>query len=238
MAMYRINSLGRNVLIVTDEVIRHAPTKHTLDPRMIENSIIVAEERFIVPALGYNYYEELIDEKNVIVTTANKAALETAIGIELTVGQVVNAAEELEADNKALWDRILWKLLAECVMITAYPEGFVQFGSSGTIHENPPAGPMTTSGVVTPDLKAVKWAMDKKMLDRINPLMESMHVWICKQKKADSDKYPMYCKDCGCNWEGVPYHRRTDIVSGIYDDCDRDDFRHRRNPNKLPGCCE
>lgn len=237
--MYRINNLGRNVLITTDEVIFHAPTKHELDPRMIEQSIIIAEERFIVPALGYNYYEQLIGEKNIVVDADNKEDLEDAdkAGTVLTIGQVVNSADELEDDNKALWNRILWKLLAECVIIAAYPEGFIQLTSSGIIHENATAGPLTGPGIITPDLKSTKWVMDKKMLDRINPLLEAMHVWICKQKKADPDKYPLYCKDCGCDHHGVPYQRRTDIILGIYDDQDSNTW-NRRNPNKLPGCCD
>jgi hypothetical protein len=55
----------RNVLITTDEVIFHAPTKQTLDPRTIQNSIIIAEERFIVPAIDYPLYYELASTKNV-----------------------------------------------------------------------------------------------------------------------------------------------------------------------------
>lgn len=222
--MYRLNKLNRNVLIMTDEVIFHAPIKNTIDPKTIDNSIIIAEERFIVPALGYNFYEELIGEKNVVVTTANNTALDTAAGTTLTVGDVLNASEQLSADNKALWDRILWKLLAECVIMTSYPEGFTQFTSTGVIHENPSAGPLSGGGITTPELKSVKWVMDKKMFDRINPLMEAMHMWICKQKKEDSSKYPLYCKDCSCNHQGVPYKRRTDIILGIYPDCNNNNY--------------
>lgn len=219
--MYRLNTLNRGVLIMTDEVIRHAPTKHALDPRMIENSIIIAEERFIVPALGYSFYQAMIAEKNKVVTADNKEELEEAAQTELTVGDIVNASEFLSTANKALWNYILWKFLAECVLITAYPEGFIQFGSAGVIHENPPAGPMNTSGNVTPELRSVKWVMDKKMLDRINPLSEAMHVWICKQKDVDSSLYSLYCKDCDCDHDGQPYKRRTDIILGIYP-CDED----------------
>lgn len=235
--MYRLNTLSRNVLIMTDEVINQAQTKHALNPRMIEPSIIVAEERFAVQALGSTYYEALIAEKNKVVTDVNKAELEEAIGTTLEVGQVVNASEFLSTDNKALWNRILWKYLAECVMILSYPEGFVQFGTAGVVHDTPTAGPMISSGAITPDLRSVKWAMDKKMLDRIDPLYEAIHTWLCAQKKVDSSKYPLYCKACDCDAHGVPYKRRTDIILGIYD-CDDDNSFYRRNSNKLPGCCE
>src|SRR5947207_928971 len=100
--MYRLNPLKRNVLITTDEVIFHAPTKQTLDPRTIEQHIIVAEERFIRPALGYDFYQALVVAKNTLVTSSNKSTLETTINdsleegqkqVELTEGQVVNAYE-------------------------------------------------------------------------------------------------------------------------------------------------
>lgn len=236
--MYKLNTLSRNVLIMPDEVINQAQTKHTLDVRMIEPHIIVAEERFIVPALGYNFYEALIAEKNTVVTSSNKATLEEAAGTTLEVDWVVNASESLSPANKALWNRILWKYLAECVMIMAYPEGFVQFGSAGTIHDAPPAGPMNTSGNVTPDLRSLKWAMDKKMLDRINPLAESMHLWLCKQKKADDSLYELYCKKCDCDHDGVPYKRRTDIILDLYDDVGCDENKSKRFTKRFPDCCD
>lgn len=219
--MYRLNTLNRGVLIMTDEVIRHGPTDQTLDPRKIESSIIIAEESFIMPALGYSFYQALLAEKNKVVTDANKETLEEAAGTTLNVGDVVNAAEFLSTANKALWNYILWKLLAECVLFIAYPEGFMTFGSAGVVHENPVAGPMGATGVSTPDLRSVKWVMDKKMLGRINPLMEALHVWVCKQKVVDTSLYPLYCKDCDCDKDGQPYKRRTDIILGIYP-CDED----------------
>ena len=225
--MYRLNLLDRNVLVTPDEVIRHAPTKHTLDHRMIENSIIIAEERFIRPALTHAYYEAMIAEKNKVVTEDNKATLEAQINaslpegsaaVTLTAGQVVNALEYLSADNQSLWKQFLWKVTAECVLLLAYPEGYVQFGSSGVIHENAPAGPMTSGGIVAPDLRSVKWAMDKKLQDRIDPLLQSMHFWICKQKEADSSKYSLYDKYCDCDVNGIAYKRKTDVILGAYND--------------------
>lgn len=229
--MYRLNTLNRNVLIMTDEVIRHAPTKHTLDPRMIENSIIIAEERFIVPALGWPYYKALINSKNKVITDANKSVEQDKINaslpqgaqaVVLKSGDVVNAAEYLSNSDKELWDYILWKLIAECVLILAYPEGFIQFGSSGVIHEQPGNSAMISSGAVTPDLRSMKWVMDRKMMDRVDPLLESMHNWVCDQKKIDKTKYLLYGKDCGCDAKGNPNQKRSDILLGLYDDIDND----------------
>lgn len=218
--MYRVNFLMRNVLITPDEVVFHAPTKHTLDPRTIQNSIIIAEERFVRPALTDAFYEALCSEKNKEITADNKAAIEAAISasvgsqVTLEVGDIVNALEYLNSDYKTFWKQHLWKLTAECVMLIAVPEAFVQFGSEGLVHNAPPAGPMTSSGVVSPELKTVKWSMDKKMMDRIDPLIEAMHAWLCKRKQT----YPLYTKACDCDASGVAYQRKTDFIFGIYDD--------------------
>lgn len=214
--MYRINPLQRNVLITTDEVIFHASGKSAMDPQTIRNSIIIAEERLILPVLGYDFYYSLIDTKNREVTAANKADLQTKMvtGITLKEGDLVNASEFLPADDLKLWKQHLWKLTAECVMLLAMPEGFVQQAAEGTVHTNPMAGPMTSAGVTTPELRSVKWAMDKKMMDRIDPLREAMHVYICKNKA----KYPLYDKTCDCDVNGVAYKRKSDFVLGIYYD--------------------
>lgn len=235
--MYRVNDLQRNVLITTDEVLFHAPTGHTLDPRTIRQNIIIAEEGIIRVALGYDFYRALVDEKNTLIDSANKAAQQILIldsipegsqDVKLEEGMRVNALENLSAENQTLWTEHLWKLCAEVVILVAYPEGFVQLGTEGVHHKAPPAGPMST-GVVSPDLRTMKWAMDKKHMMRIDPLRESMHLWLCKQQKADSTKYTLYEKYCDCNADGVPYKRKTDVVIGIYDDVDYP------NPND---CCE
>jgi hypothetical protein len=243
--MYRLNPLQRNVLITADEVIFHIQSDHTLDPRKIQNSIIVAEERLIRPALGYDFYMALIEEKNLTITSGNKAAQQALIDAAqlnpkpkaLEVGDIINASEYLSADNLAFWKQHLWKLVAECVVMAAYPDAFVQFTSQGTIHKQPVATTLSGEGTVTPDLRSIKWAIDKKMMDRIDPLMESMHLWLCKQQAADDSKYPDYCRACDCDHNGIAYKRKTDIILGLYDDVDRP--RHYRNPDRFSDCdCE
>ncbi|MGE9312891.1 hypothetical protein ACLOAU_14685 [Niabella sp. CJ426] len=223
--MYRPNNLKRITLISTEEVIYHAPTKHTIDPRSIEQSIIIAEERFAVQVLGYPFYLALASEKNRTVDAANKIDLQAKVGGAYTLndGDLVNASEFLSVKNKALWDHILWKFIAECVMLTAAPEGFVQFGTEGVFHQQATSSPMGGGGVVTPELRSMKWAMDKKMFDRIDPLKAAVHNFVCRFK---SD-YPLYENPCDCDQNGTPYKRRTDVALGIYDD----------EPNKC-GCNE
>lgn len=245
--MYKLNTLQRNVLITTDEVVFHGPTEQAIDARMIENSIIIAEERFIRPAIGFEFYEALVDEKNLTITSGNKAVQQTLIDAyyaakpkatkpkELEAGDVINASEYMSPDNKALWNYILWKLASECVLLIALPEGFVQMSSQGAIHKQSTSGPMSGEGIVTPELRSMKWVMDKKLMDRIDPLRESMHQWLCRQKKADSSKYPDYKKYCDCDSNGVAFKRKSDIVLGIYDD-PRGDYLDRRDPHVHPDC--
>lgn len=215
----------RNVLITVDEVIFHASTKQTVDPRMIEQSIIIAEERIIRPALSDDLYYAISGEKNRVVTVDNKEALEVIINesmqdavepVVLAVGDIVNAMEFLSADNLSLWKQQLWKLTAETCMLAASPDAFVQFSSEGLVHGAPPAGPMSSAAIVSPELRTVKWLMDKKMMDRIDPLTESLHTWICRNKV----KYPLYRKECDCDSKGIAYKRKSDIVLGLYDDID------------------
>jgi hypothetical protein len=221
MASY--NPLHRKVLITTPEVVFHAPTQHTLDPRTIQQAIIIAEERFIRPAIGDDFYESLIEQKNVVVTSENMASLQTKINQGqpvgtvpvLVAGNLVNDLDGLNDVNKALWYQHLWKLTAECVLFVAFPDGFVQFASTGLVHSNPPANAMLTSqsNLTTPELRSVKWMMDKKLMDRIDPLLDAMHTWICKK-----GSYALYNKPCDCDSKGTPYKRKTDIILGLYDD--------------------
>jgi hypothetical protein len=221
--MHKLNPLQRNVLITNDEVIYHAPTDHTLDPRTIQQAIIIAEERFIRNAIGYDLYEQLILQKNTIVTTGNLAAQQALIdaslpegsdAVVLKAGDVVNARETLSVANQALWNQHLWKLTAEAVLLTAFPDGFIHFGSSGVVHNQPGTTAMSGGGVVTPDLKSVKWMIDKKMMDRIDPLTEAMHGWLCRNKTV----YTLYTKPCDCDFNGVAYKRKTDLIMGLYDE--------------------
>lgn len=225
--MYNRNLLLRNVLITPEEVLFHGPTNHTFDIRNIENSIIVAEERFIRPALGYDFYSALKTAKNKEITSDNQATEQVnynstlpsgAEAYTLIVGDVLNSYNYLAADDQILWKEHLWKLTAECVIMLAVPEGFVQFSAEGIIHKQPKSSQMITSGSVSPELSSVKWAMDKKMQDRIDPLREAMHLWLCKQKQATPSKYTLYDKTCDCNADGVAYKRKTDLILSIYDE--------------------
>lgn len=207
--MYSLNKLKRNVLITFEEVMFHAPTKHTLDERLISQSIIVAEERFLRTELCYDFYEALINSKNVLITEDNKDQYQTDIiaatpeddplgPIEIKVGDILNASEFLSIVNQELWNKYLWKITAEAIVISAYPDAYVQLGSEGALHTVSPAGLQQTSGFVLPLLTSIKWAIDKKIQDRLGPLLDSMKQYLCRNKTS----FPTYCKEkCPCDDE-------------------------------------
>jgi hypothetical protein len=220
--MYNINPLGQNVLITPAEVIYHAPIDHNFDPRTVQNSIIIAEERWIRTTLGHDLYQEMATEKNVIVDDTNRADLQTHFNdVTLVNGMIVNAYEFLGADNLQLWKKgNLWKLIAECVMVLVIPDGFVKTTTQGVVHPNPPASVMSQSGAVTPDLRSIKWVMDKKMQDRIDPLSQAVKDYICRNKTV----YPLYtycpCEDDCADQNGLKGgtgSKKSQWATGIYD---------------------
>jgi hypothetical protein len=219
--MYRKNNLQRNVLITFDEVIFHAPTQHTIDKRMVEPSIITAEERFIRTEIGFKLYNELVTAKNVEVTALNIDTLKAQTKIyDLLEGEIVNGFGFMSTAQQKLWKQQLWKLTAEAVMTSAFPEGFVQMGSGGAFHNNPPAGLMVTSGFVTPLSSSMKWQLDKKILDRISPLIDSLHNYLCINK-ADFALYDTKkCPECDDTEIKAKF---SGISLGMYDEDEDED---------------
>lgn len=221
--MYRINHLQRNVLITVDEVIFHAPTKHTLDHRIVQQSIIIAEESHVRPAIGNALYYHLLEQKNKVVTAENKEELQQDILSDtgqtavLKEGTIMNAAEFLSESDLELWRQHLWKLTAECVAFISAPEAFIQLGSEGVVHNVPSGGAMNSGSLETPALGSMKWLMDKKLQNRIDPLISAMHEWICFKKK----NYPLYSVPCQCDEQDTARGKRSGFVLGVYDEDDK-----------------
>ena len=227
--MYRINYTGRPVLITPDEVMFHAATDSTVDPRQIIQNIIVAEERWIAPALTDDFYYEFAGKKNKKVTADNQAALlaeinasltaagkQTIVASDIPIGTWINAIEFV--DNAAmveLWEMFLWKLCAEVVDLTCTVPSWLRHTSQGQQKNNPETIGGNGQNSATGDRKDVQFKIDKFVQDRIDPLMERMHLWICKRKA----KYLLYGKECESNNpDGVSYKRKTDWVFDAYDD--------------------
>lgn len=202
--MYRINNTGRNTLITPDEVKFHSPTDGSEGERMILQNIIVAEERWIKSELGYELYEDFIDKKNIEVTSQNKAELLQKIKADyaqdntefpellLKEGKIVNAIEFVTDDwYKKLWKQYLWKITAECVEAMTIVPSWLETTESGQQLKNPNTIGSTAS-TASGSAKDVKFKMDNAVLERINPLLISMHEWLCRHKSH----FPLYKRDC------------------------------------------
>lgn len=235
--MYRINKLGRNVLIVPDEVIFHAATDQEISERSILPNIITAEERWIANTLGDAFYEDFISKKNKEVTALNRAELLAKINLtlkkpiteaELPIGMIVNAIEFIEDDwYKKLWNRFLWKLTAECVDAMSIVPSWLKHTSSGQQLNNPKVIGGNMSGSASGEMKEVQFKIDNYIQDRIDPLIERMKLWLCQNKT----KFPLYkydCAECGCaesnEPDGVSSVRKTGWITNIYEDDEKPRF--------------
>lgn len=217
--MISVNYLRTKVLATSDDVIFHAPTDHNMDPRTINQSIIIAERRFIKPALGSTLYNTLVATKNILVTPANIAMLQATIDsaastdrepIVLRSGDYVNSDGYFNTDEQLLWQEHLAKLVAEAVYFVTLPPARSRLGSRGLIKNFPEIiGPMSGEAV-SADLRDLKHLMDRSLQDRISPLLDDMHDYMCEVG------FRGYERDCGCN-DGRPKGKKTDIVFGLYD---------------------
>lgn len=224
--MYQINRLNKKVLITAQEVMFHAPTSHTIDERNILQNIIIAEQRFIAPVIGRDFYDSLLSQKNVTVTSGNQTTMVTNVNNYLTsigetnitstdipVGTLINASELLNANNLTLWNEHLWKIIAECVECVLIVPTWLQHTSQGQQKNNPEVIGGNGQGSVTGDLKDVRYKEDKFIQDRIDPLIESMKYFLCKNKNI----YTLYtCEDDSI--DGISISRKSPIIFGAYDD--------------------
>lgn len=208
--MYRLNKTNRNVLITPDEVIFHAPTTGEEGERQILNNIIVAEERWISEALGFDFYEHLINSKNRRVNAENKSELLEKIkvsyaemGIEfsdeiLKNGMIVNSIDFITDEwVKKLWNQYLWKITAECVDLMAIIPSWLKTSASGQQMQNPKTIGSMDQKSASGERADVKMKMDNALLERIEPMLKRMHEWLCKHK-AHFPLYTKSCDDCEC----------------------------------------
>jgi hypothetical protein len=212
------------VLITTDEVIAQAPMEDNPGIRNILLAIQIAEDRFVKPVICKDLYYDFREKKNVVVTDINKTFLEALINegngsepIVIKVGDIINAIELV--DNEwyvQLWNEYLWKLTAECVFYIASPTNFSRYTAAGEMENNPKVISNEGQGSASVDVPKMKWKMDKILLERINPIITSMHEWL-----ADNRGYfPFYnCQSFrGCSDQGtVSAQRRSGWIPGIYD---------------------
>lgn len=214
--MYRLNPLPRKVLIVTDEVIAMGATSGNCSPENLLQAIIIAEERFIKPMMCKDFYYAMRNQKNVLVTADNIADLTTKINIGndgeaavLAIGDMVNSIEEVtSAPFKEWWYEYGWKIAAEAVVYIATPTNWTRYTAAGEMMNNPKSITNEGQGAVSADLKDIKWKMDKMLMDRLDPLIQASHEWLC-DNRGNIAEYN--CKPCGCDNDngGTSYKRKS-----------------------------
>lgn len=226
--MYQLNSLNVKCLITPREFIHQSPSTQVIDERMIWNNVLIAERRFILPVLGYDFYQSLVESKNVVITNSNQGTMVAKVNDYLTsiegtsissddlpIGSMVNAMEEMTATNQSLWKEHLWKLVAECVELVMIVPTWLQHTNQGQQKNNPEVIGGNGQGSASGELKDVKYKEDKYLQDRIDPLTAAMKMYLCKNKTS----YPLYTGACGENdTDGVSFLRKSPVIMGIYDD--------------------
>lgn len=217
--MIGLNRLRTKVLITTDEVIFHAPTDQTIDPRIIQQCIIIAERRFVKPVLTKSVYNTLIDTKNKLVTADNKATLQDELNsgraadresIVLVEGDYVNSDTYLTDAQQTLWKDHLHKITAECIWLVAMPVNRARFAAKGMLKNNPETIAENRDSV-TIDLNDLKHILDKGLNERITVLITDMQEYLC------DNKFPGY-EGCSCNDKNGQAQKSSGVIFGLYDD--------------------
>jgi hypothetical protein len=217
-----------NTLITPDEVIRFFPG-NSIDPNIFASVIFEAEQRFAVPVIGYQFYQQLCTQKNVMVNAGNIDFLQqffSARNITLTYGSTVNAIDLLTVQqaNAALWNNALWPYLAKCVYFAAMPANYAKFSSSGIVKNNPSptfldsSSAGTSSGISLADLKYLR---DDVLLQSISVLEDSLKAYL----SLNSASFPLVPNTC--RQEEKP-SRKSGLVF-IYEDDDDDCHDRRRD---------
>lgn len=238
--MFAVLKTERQTLISPPEVINNISTSDGFGFENVTHSLVIAEERFVRPFLGWDLYELLLSQKNRIVDDTNRAALQVYINqvnaggqpYELKNGDIVNAAELMPVESLNLWRQYLCKYIAECVKFLCVPEMFGEFSKSGIMKNNPESGFMGESHAarsVGIAVNEAKWLMDKLINDRIEPFKQAMHTYICRNKSL----FPAYSQPCECEKEKDPLPKTSWVNVSIYAD-DDDDFYHHHRPSQQP----
>jgi len=234
--MYALNPLPVNVLITPDEVTRYFPG-NSIDPNIWSSVIQLAETRFVVPILGYNFYQQFCAQKNVVVTSGNQAALQALFPANynaLQISNIVNAIDliTVSSANLALWNNVLWPFIAQCVMFTALPANYAKFTSQGIQKNNPSptfidgSAGGTSAGISLNDLKYLR---NDVLLQNISVMQEALEKFIY----ANATQYPLVPCESYNKWgDDKVKDTRTSGIVFIYDEDDCDD--KRRNYNNAP----
>lgn len=217
--MYNLNSLPRKVLITYEEVLEQSTLGAKSDASNIRQAIQIAEERFIVPLLGWELYNDFREKKNVLVGETNLAYLQDKVGKTpvLRIGQYVNAIELVDTIwYQSLWIEHLWKITAEAVAYVSNPTNWVKQEAAGILMSNPKTPLSDGAGANSVDLKDLKWIQDNALMNRIDPLISGMKGWI----GLHSTYFPLWPRDSACCGEQESQVERKSPYVNIYKNTD------------------
>lgn len=182
---------GRNTLITPQEVIEYANVSDNMDMKIIRNSIIVAEERFIVPLIGFAAYSAFCSAKNVAIDGTNSATIRAAIDTQNAAYGIaaisdadwatvfkVNAIELCSDIYQQVWNQYLLQICAEAVHAQLVVVGWTRTTAAGEM-QNAPKSITGNSDVASASMKDVKMKQDNIYLSRITPLCNAFKDWMC-----------------------------------------------------------
>lgn len=233
--MYALNNLPTNVLISSDEVV-YCLSSNSFSPSKINSAIQIAEQQFVIPVIGYNFYQQLISQKNVVVTSGNATSLQATFTAlygdtrpPLKLGQIVNAIElsTVYAENALLWNTILWKFVYECVYFVMLTDNYAEFNASGILKNNPAPAFLDSSAAGTSagiGLHDLKYLRDASLFGRINPMQDALEKFLC----INYAQYPLYPNPDKWDRHGNKTTTRKGSFINIYaddDDCCNDNRR-------------
>lgn len=172
-------SLIRSVEVVRQGTARPAPLNVQFDTLLLDPHLADAEERWLVPMLCRELYEDMITQRN-----TNNANYNPDFG-PIVAMFPTNAAYE------ALWIKYLYRYTAQAVVVEALPFIYAQIGSNGvfmpTMTNNQPAS-----------MRDVQF-LRTEMTNRLDATRELIESYLCENKQ-DFTLYPQSRCKCktGC----------------------------------------
>lgn len=172
--------------IVNTGIYRPAPTTARFDINIISPHVKSAEERFIIPILGVNLYNDMVDKQNAAESNYNPA-----------VGAIIEKFP-LDANYEEFWVNYLMRYVAYSVFYEALPYIGLQVSSKGVFQLN-------SETAENLGINGVRFIQDN-MMQRLSDLEPLIKSYLC-ENKADFTLYnSSNCPDNECH---CGYFNRT-----------------------------
>jgi hypothetical protein len=134
---------------------------------------------------------------------------------DLPIGTIINAIEFVGDDDYVkLWNRFLWKVTAEAVDVASTVPNWLRNTAQGLQLNNPNVIGGNGTSSASGSRRDIEFKTDKLIQDRVNPLVERMHQWICDRYTL----YPNYSIPCKCEEDGINAEGKGGWIFGVYDE--------------------